>query len=166
MISIENIVNSDNIQKVEETKLIHCYRITLPWNFYLDYIINKLGKKLVKYVENQYKGQDLDERFIEAYSITYSHELVCYYGELLLLDIGLPDNKLLPVNFPMINTSSPYAFTRCSIEPDDFDESDESDNSCKENKFLKSKDDIIELCTKTVSNIDEINKLLDKIVNE
>jgi hypothetical protein len=111
MESLQCLHESQSIQ-LEQTnlnELIYCYPITLPWSFYKDFIIDKLGKKLVKYVEKQFEGQEPEERFIEAYTITYPNSMLCFYGELFLIDINLPDNKYLPINFSMINTSSIYA---------------------------------------------------------
>lgn len=144
---------------MENNKLISYESITLPWTFYKDFITDKLNNKLIDYIENKFSELDEDERFIDGYSITYPTDLSYCYGELFLLDINLPDNKYLPVNFPMINTSSPYAMVRCGIEPDET-----QDNDDHENNISKTKEEILELCTKTVNNLYEINDLLDEII--
>lgn len=143
---------------VDNNNLINYESIIIPWTFYKDFITNKLNKKLIDYIESKFYELDEDERFIEGYSITYPTELPYCYGELFLLDINLPDNKYLPVNFSMINTSSPYAMVRCGMEPDETEDYDNHENT------YKTKEEILELCTKTVNNFDEINGLLDEII--
>ncbi len=131
-------------------KTVDCVNITLPWSFYEKYLVNKLGKKLVSFIEKKFSDTDKEDRFIEGYSITFDSELSCCYNELFLLDVGFDDNKFLPIIVDGINTSSPYALTKCSI--DSYDEDDIHE---------KTKEEIKEMITSKLLNTDTINQLVD-----
>lgn len=131
---------------------IKCVSIALPWQFYQEYLIDKLGVKLVNYIEKKFENTNREERYIEGYSITYPSEKSCYYNELFLLDVGFDDNKLLPISIIGINTSSLYALEKCYIDSDDEGDIQE-----------KTKEEIIGMITNKIKDTNSIYELVQKI---
>lgn len=114
--------------------------------FYNDYIERKVPKYIKQKFENIFKNDEC----VEYKSIGIKHEEKEYlYNELFLIDLD-NDGKYLFFYMGDINTSSPYAFERCSMDRDEEEE--------------MSREEILDLVGK-YNHKDQIEKLLNEIDN-
>jgi hypothetical protein len=110
----------------------------INYEFFNNYIKNKLPKKCLETINSNWKNIDEDDRQIDILTFYFNGMNSCYYTELILLDI---DNYYIPVLIENINTSSPYCLEKSYFELDNDDNDD--DNIDKTNTM-----ELDEICEK------------------
>jgi hypothetical protein len=127
-------------------------------DFFTEYIREHIQTNLQKKCDKILEEID----FIEYYSIGLKSDRIACYSELWFIDIiNLSNNKYLPVFIQDINTSSPYALSRCNmIDNEEEEEKNTEDDTEGENNNYKTLEEVLELCPSSVSI--QISNILKK----
>jgi len=102
----------------------------IGYEFFNEYIKSRLDKYSLKNINEFWKGLENDDKYLEIKTIYFKGMNLCYYTELILLDV---DSKYIPVLIENINTSSPYCLEKNYWELD-------LDDEDSEEKYIKLKE--------------------------
>jgi hypothetical protein len=111
-------------------------------DFFNDYLKKKLPKKSLDIIYNEWKNIDEESIQIETLTFYFKGMGLCYYTELILLDIN---DCYIPVLIENINTSSPYCLSKSyfELEDDNDNNGDDDDDNNESHKM-----ELNEICEK------------------
>lgn len=115
------ITEESNINLENESAKLYISSGQINLDFFNNYIKQNLTKNDLEIINKFITELDPEYEYFEYYSISTKGREEYLYNELLLLDINHDSNKLFPIYFENINTSSTYALERCYTDYDDYE---------------------------------------------
>lgn len=116
---------------------------TMTHDFWKEYIKPKMSKESLKTVTKMWSVLHIKDKSLDYYVISLPINKL-YYQELWFLDIGIENYYVVLVD--NINTSSPYALSRCDMDSENDCEFDEnSDDPDHKSQFVMNIESILQM---------------------